>query len=206
MKTKCLVFLFVLIMLFLIGCTGIKDISNNNTQSSTSSTTDNQLILKEWESAYITLLKDLYENEYANDVFEYCFKDLNNNKNLELIVARNGVDITVYSFDDMLIEIGNINFETGTTKMFFSNNPSYPGIFYFFISGGLEHYGYLFIKDNELIDEKLWNEDFSGISIELGINRGRIEEISTDKQLIEESKTVCDKNNEIDWIPIATVN
>ena len=127
---------------------------------------------------------------------------LDSNDIPELIVARNGVTVTVYAFDGTVIEMGNRDFATGTTKMFLSKNPAYHGIFYFFAGGGLEHYEYITVKDDTLIDEKLWTEDVSEISIELGITRDRIEEISTDKQLIAESKLEYNENNEIEWIPI----
>lgn len=44
------------------------------------------------------------------------------------------------------------------------------------------------LGDGRLSDIDLWNEDYSGISKILGKDRGRIEETSSDKQLIRESK------------------
>jgi hypothetical protein len=45
--------------------------------------------------------------------------------------------------------------------------------------------------------EELWNEDYSGISKELGIIRDRIEEFSADKQLISESRKAYEENKDL---------
>jgi hypothetical protein len=55
------------------------------------------------------------------------------------------------------------------------------------------------VNGNKLIDDELWNEDYSGISNELGIDRERIEELSADKQLIKESKTAYQENNDLSF-------
>jgi hypothetical protein len=131
-------------------------------------------------------------------VLEYLYKDLDNNGTSELI-AKNGLNITVYTFGEAAVEVGNHNFETGTTRLLFSDNPSYPGIFYFFASGGLEHHGYLAIADGKLSYDELWNEDYSGISKDLGISRDRIEEFSADKQLVNESRIAYQNNNDLQF-------
>ena len=179
-------------------CGETQETSNDNESS-------NNLTLEKWEITYRAFLRELYKNEHSDDILEFSYRDLNDNEVPELIVRRGGVDITVYSYGNTLTEIGNYDFKTGTTKLFFSKNPLYPGMFCFFVGGGLEHYGYVTIKDNELIVEELWNEDYSGISSELGIIRNRIEELSTDKQLIEESRIAYVNNNEIEWTPLEVV-
>lgn len=155
--------------------------------------------LKEKEKvAYTKLLCDLYDNKSSNEELNFLIKDLDNNGILELIIAKDGINnITVYTFNNTVIEVGNHNFATGTTRLFFSDNSLHPGIFFYFASGGLDHYGYITTKDNKLIYEELWNEDYSGISKELGINRKRIEEFSDDKQLINESRKVYEENNDL---------
>jgi len=147
---------------------------------------------------YTTFLSDLYDNKYSNEELDFCIKDLDNNDIPELIIAKNGVNnITVYTYNDTVVEVGNHNFATGTTRLFFTDNSSYSGMFFYFASGGLDHYGYITIKDNKLMYEELWNEDYSGISKELGISRERIEEFSVDKQLIDESRKVYKANNDL---------
>jgi hypothetical protein len=142
-------------------------------------------------------LSELYDNEDSKDALEFFIKDLDNNGIPELIIVKNGVDISVYAYGDTVGKVGDKDFFTGTTRLLYSENSSYPGIFYFYVSGGLNHYWYMTIKDNRLVDEELWNEDYSGITKELGENRGRIKEISADKQLIEESRTAYKENKDL---------
>lgn len=152
----------------------------------------------EKEFDYAAFLISLYENKSPDEELDFFIKDLDNNEVSELIVAKNGISyITVYTFNDKVVELGNHNFETGTARLFSSDNSSYPGIFSYFEGGGLDHYGYLSIKDNKLVYEELWNEDYSGISGELGISRERIEEISTDKKLINESIRLYKENKDL---------
>lgn len=153
---------------------------------------------EEGEVYYTTFLSDLYDNKSFDEELDFSIKDLDNNGIPELIIAKNGVNnITVYTFNNTVVEVGNHNFATGTTRLFFTDNPSYPGMFFYFASGGLDCYGYITIKDNKLMYEELWNEDYSGISKELGISRKRIEEFSADKQLINESRKVYKENNDL---------
>ncbi len=147
---------------------------------------------------YTTFLSDLYDNKSSNDDLDFSIKDLDNNGIPELVIAKNGMNnITVYTYNDIVVEVGNHNFASGTTRLFSTDNSSYPGMFFYFASGGLDHYGYITIKDNKLMYEDLWNEDYSGISKELGISRKRIEEFSADKQLINESRKVYKENNDL---------
>ena len=90
----------------------------------------------------------------------------------------------------------NTDFATGTTRFFSSDKTDYPGIFYFYVSGGLNHYGYMNIREKKLNIQELWNEDYSGISKEMGEKRDVIEEFSDDKKLIEESRTLYNNNCE----------
>jgi hypothetical protein len=149
---------------------------------------------------YTSFLTTIYENDKNGDSIEFSIKDLDNSGIPELITKRNGVDITVYTFvDGSLEDYGSQNFETGTTRLFLSDNSLYPGVFSFYLGGGLNHYGYISIKDNKLFYEELWNEDYSGISKELGEEREKIEEISVDKQLINESKIAYEENNDLQF-------
>ena len=150
----------------------------------------------EWKVAYTKFLSDFYEKKNAEDIFHFSIKDLDNDSTPELIVLKNDLKVSVYTFNETVVKVGDHDFITGTTRLLFSDNPSYPGILYFHVGGGLEHYGYMAIKDNKLVNEELWNEDYSGISKELGEKRERIEEHSKDKQLIEESRKAYKNNSE----------
>jgi hypothetical protein len=178
---KLLIYITVLIMLLFTGCDNVEGI-----------------IKEEGIVDYTAFLNDLYENKTSDEELYFSIKDLDNNGVLELVVKKDGANMAVYTINnDIIVEVGNHNFLSGTTRLFFSNNPSYPGIFSYFVSGGLEHYGYITIKDDELMYEELWNEDYSGVSKELGLSRDRIEESSDDKQLIEESRRVYEENNDL---------
>ena len=138
---------------------------------------------------------------------EYYFtlKDLDNNGTPKLVIMTNWMNVAVYTFNDGLIKIGSQNFATGTTRLFFSDNPAYSGIFTFFVGGGLAHYGYMSIKDNQLIYEELWNEAYSGYYIE-NEGRNRIEEFSNDKGLVNESKIVYSAGNDIEWLGLESLD
>lgn len=178
---KLLVYITLLAMLLLSGCG------------------KTEMVIKEKGRVdYTSFLSDLYDNKSDNEELGFSIKDLDNNGIPELIISKNGVsNITVYTFNDTVVEVGNHFFETATTRLFFSDNSSYPGMFFYFAGGGLDHYGYITIKDNKLMYEELWNEDYSEISKDLGISRNRIEEFSADKQLIEESRKVYEENNDL---------
>jgi|GEM_PF-1211795 len=180
---ELLAYLTILAILLFNGCSKIESAMN-----------------QEEKVDYTAFLSHLYRDKSLDGEIEYDIRDLDNNSIPELIIARNGVNnITVYSFTDSIIEVGNYNFETGTTRLFNSDNSLYPGIFSYYSGGGLNHYGYLTIKDNKLVYEELWNEDYSGISEELGIERNKIEELSTDKQLIFESRRVYKENKDMSF-------
>jgi hypothetical protein len=145
--------------------------------------------------AYSWALQNTYDNfndynENAGKHVYYCKKDVNNDGVPELITHTGNMDYVVYTFDNnnKLVQIGGVNL--GSSALFFSNNPRYPGIFTFHVGGGLERYGYLSIKNNKLKDEDLWDEDYSGYYVENNERTERIVEYSNDKALIAESKKV----------------
>lgn len=158
--------------------------------------TESELKNAEWQKCCVAFLEEVFKNKDKEDVIEFAIKDLDNNGISEIIIAKNGVDISVYTFDSQVHKAGNCNYG-GTTRLFFSNNSSYPGIFYFYTGGGLEHHGYMTIKENSLVKEELWNYDFSGISEQIGEERNKTLEISSDKQLIDESKEVYSQNKDL---------
>lgn len=175
----------LLILLFACSC----GVSNEKEQSAESDT-------KLWKKSY-----DKYLNEVDNQNLEYVEKDIDGDGTPELILKEN-VKITVYAYTEEMIKVGDIDFQTGTTRLLYSENSMYPGIFYYYVSGGLDHYGYVSINDMKLVNEELWNEDYSGILEELGEDREKIEELSDDKELIEESKKVYENNNDLVFIQL----
>ena len=228
MKTKLSILFFLVVVLMFVGCNKIDDPSTSSEQSSTdqpstssaAQTSADYSIFKEPESAYAAFLDNLYSGDedprnlyesreewdhdnnhsWINMEYYYALKDLDNDGTPELLIRTNWGNVAVYTFNDGLIKVGSRHF--GGTRLFFSNNPAYPGIFVFYVGGGFEHYDYVAVKDNEFIYEELWNEDFSGASAALGLDRDRIEELSKDKGLIKESKNVYSKGNDIEWTPV----
>jgi len=140
-----------------------------------------------WQGAYKKFLK---ENYYENtDTLQFALRDFNDDETPELLI-KHELEITVYTFDKKVIKIDSYDYVTGTTKLFLSDNPKYPGIFSFTVGGGMYHHGYLILKDNKLVWEELWNEDYSNVSSHLELDRDIIVELSDDKQLIAESRKV----------------
>lgn len=156
----------------------------------------------EWETAYQDKLDELYEQ---NGGRYYSVRDLDANGIPELIIKK-GTELTIYSYMQGVKLIDSYDFLTGTTVLLVSDHPSYPGILYFCVGGGLEHYGYLSFVEQWIHTEELWNEDFTGITEELGYDRGRILEISKDPVLIEESKQAYQEKKELPFRRIGPDN
>lgn len=170
-----------LIVSMLYGC-GLNERKNNNNETEK---------LDQWKCSYVESLRNHQQN--SNNTVEFILKDLDGKDVPELLV-REETKLTIYTFTDKAEKIESHDWVTGTTRLLYSNNSSYPGIFYFYVSGGLNHYGYMNIEDGKLKYEELWNEDYSGISKEIGEKRDRIKELSKDKKLILESQKVYDEN------------
>ena len=132
--------------------------------------------------------------------YYFALKDLDNDGVQELLIKTNWGNIAAYTFNDGVIKVGSRNFPTGTERLFFSDNSAYPGMFNFHLGGGLEHYGYTTIQDNQLTYEELWNENYSGW------RENRIEEFSDDKGLINESKIVYDRGDDIKWLDLESLD
>ena len=62
------------------------------------------------------------------------------------------------------------------------------------------------IQDGRFSEMDLWDEDYSGISKHLGKDRERIEEISSDKLLISESKKAYKNDQDIEHLKLKPDN
>ena len=185
---RCAWFVLIIVVLMLFvailpGCAGQRPKGNGSVSA-------------ELRAAYMDFLPQLYSP--GGGVQAFALKDLDNDGVCELIVNQD-LDVAVYYYDSAVNLAGNRFFGTATTRFLFSNNPDYSGIFTFNLGGGIEHYGYMTVKDNRLVWQELWNLDYSGVSSESGEEPGRILEISDDKRLIEESRTVYGENNDIEF-------
>lgn len=198
MKIK--IFILLLPMLFLCACG-----SNAGTKERTKDVENKVENIEKWNDAYADLLmKKQYD---SSDVLRFFVKDINNNGTPELIISMHGTCLQIYTFDKgELINGGEYEFYTGTIRFLLSKNKQYPGIFCYYVGGGLEHYCYLSFNNDILKVEELWNEDFTGISKELGKKRKRIEYFSDDELLINESQKVIEKENDISFNEISVNN
>ena len=146
------------------------------------------------ETAYQALILKLSEN--SSDL-HYVQMDIDGNGVNELIIKKQ-TTITVYSYNKRVTEVGSCDFQTGTLRLLYSSNPDYPGIFYFTVGGSADHYGYMTLKDGQLSFENLWEYNFYS-------DPPQVTELSSDKQLIEESKTAYSENQDIVFLPASTL-
>lgn len=88
---------------------------------------------------------------------------------------------------------------TGTARFFYSDKNDFPGIFYFTVGGGVNHYGYMTIQNGKLFFKDLWEENYSTASSN---SSNSIKDLSPDKELILESKAVFEENRHIGFIAL----
>lgn len=169
MKHKILCFIPVICLIFLLAGCGEKSVTES----------------------YTEYLKNFADS--SSEVY-YLIRDIDNDGTKDLILS-NKASLTIYTYTDSVKEVGSYDFITGTVRYLYSDNKDFPGIFYTTTGGGYNHYGYLTVKDGKVITEDLWKEDFSGISGE----KNKIEDLSENKALIDESKAVSQKEQKIDF-------
>ena len=195
MKKRGILFRTIgLLAILICGC--------NKTQAEKGNKPDIETV--EWRSSYITFLQDINKNN-SKQGYEFVIKDLDGDAIPELIVKEK-LKLTVYRQNKEIEEVGSYNFATGTTRLFSSESMNYPGIFYFYVSGGLNHYGYINIQDKELNIQELWNEDYSGIYKEMGEEREVIEKFSDDDKIIKESRDLYNNNCDLTFIKMSSDN
>ncbi len=146
-------------------------------------------------TSYENFLNDLKNKQ---DDLYYYIKDIDGNNIDDLLVLEN-TKLSVYTYEKSVELIGEQDFLTGTVRFFSSDNISYPGVFYFTVGGGVDHYGYMTIKEKKLSFENLWEENFT---IEPQNSVNRIKELSSNKDLISESKILFDKNLDIKFVSL----
>ena len=144
-----------------------------------------------WKEAYSTFLNDFQRDSQYNRS-HFSWRDLDHDGIPELIIeqARDDAGIlNVYSYDSCVFEVGKYsNPKIGVAALRFSTKPEFSGLFTFWWGGGVEHYGYLTVKDKELIYVDLWYIDF--------LNETNQIEVSSDKELINESISVNNGQSE----------
>ncbi|MGI6247985.1 MAG: hypothetical protein ACOYJX_01070 [Acutalibacteraceae bacterium] len=179
-----LITLCAVLILSATGCAS-KDNSQNTEISNSLFTSIENVEAKEWQNAYSEFLKEFSLSN--NKVASFALRDLDGSGVPELIIiqedenALNSV-LTAYSYDGNVNKIGDFaNESTSFAEGFrLSKKTMFPGLFESWHGGGVEHYGYLSLKDGKLIHEDLWYCDRTK-------EPPHQEVISEDKQLVNES-------------------
>lgn len=124
----------------------------------------------------------------------YHLRDIDGNGIQELLLQEDGV-LTVYTFTDGVTKVDAYEYGTGTFRMLSSDEPKYPGVITFWVGGGVNHYGYITVKDGKLSHERLWDEMYS----QPENDPGRVQEFSADKGLLDASKTAYAQNRDLQF-------
>ncbi len=143
------------------------------------------------EKGCLEIYKKFLSNIADNKELYYFVRDIDGNGVDDLIVHEN-TTITVYTLEDAVVKVGENDFATGTVRFLYSDNPHCPGIFYLTVGGGANHYGYLTTDGTKLLVEKLWDDHYGGLN-----DADRVEEFSSNTQLISESKLAYEENRDI---------
>ena len=109
--------------------------------------------------AYLRSFPELNDYKYSS----VALRDLDKNGVSELIIVQvDEVDgiLNVYSYDNSVYKIGEYSdSKIGISAIRVSENPKFPGLFNQWWGGGVEHYGYLEVREKRLIYEDLWYID-----------------------------------------------
>lgn len=189
----------VLISLFsvtLSSCGMAGTESRMTTDAGTAVSSGAAVVEEEWKSAYETYLNKRYKSNKKDPdkvLFYFC-KNIDKTEVPELFVIDYGVEyedrMKIYTYKSDVEEIGSRDM-TGTTRLLYSEDPSCPGIFTFDVGGGLDWYGYITVQDGKVSETDLW-------TVKVGEDEdGQMNEISSDKRLIRESKKAYREERDI---------
>ena len=154
-KIRLLIFGGTLVIL-LICILNKKNLKNGESIEQTENT---------YMKAYETCLRsfpELHDYQYSG----VALRDLDKNGVPELIIVlvdeADGI-LKVYSYDNRVYKIGEYSDpKIGISGIRISENPEFPGLFNQWWGGGVEHYGYLEVREKRLIYEELWYMDRTG--------------------------------------------
>jgi hypothetical protein len=162
----------------------LEDINEKTTNPPNVYEYDDDSAAEAWQKAYAAFLKS-FPVLADYEVYEFSLKDLDNSGVPELIIVQSnatGGILTAYSYDDKVYKIGDYSdAKIGIAGLRVSNNLMYPGLFTCWWGGGVDHYGYLTVKEGRLTYEDLWYDDHLAAP-------PRQKELSGDKQLVKESR------------------
>lgn len=138
------------------------------------------------KEAYASFLRNYFgSTNYA--VHEFALRDLDNNGMPEILVVQSNEDggiLTVYSYNGEIYKIGDYSdSKIGISAFVVPENPELQGLFNLWWGGGIEHYGYLSVKDSNLTYEELYYIDRTGDApeqVNISNNTELIERASND--------------------------
>ena len=127
----------------------------------------NYTLAEPWRSAYINFLSNLpaIPDDYVRS---FLLRDMDGDGIAELIIDQiqtnsdgsHSKTNSIYSYaDGSVYKAGDFNGEKLASQFCFSTDPAYPGLLTYNNGGGQEYYGYLYLKNNELVYEDVWHED-----------------------------------------------
>jgi len=150
-------------------------------------------VVFEWYLYDSSPFTEFLKEKSQNGSIDYFITDFYGDGTKELILVEN-TTLSIYTYNNEKVSlIGKNDFVTGTFRLFPSDNEKRGGVFYFYASGGQNHYGYLETKENKLELNELLIEDYSGV----GGTSGKVTEISNDKDLISECKKAYENGCDI---------
>jgi hypothetical protein len=195
-KIRILIFGGTLVIL-LICILNKKNLKNGESIEQTENT-----YMKAYET-YLRGFPELHDYQYSG----VALRDLDKNGVPELIIVQvdeaDGI-LKVYSYDNRVYKIGEYSDpKIGISGIRISENPEFPGLFNQWWGGGVEHYGYLEVREKQLIYEELWYMDRTGAAPYQN-------QVSNKQALIHESMNLFsdddDMGNILDPVPINDEN
>ncbi len=168
---------------------------------------DEDSVVKTWQEAYVVFLRDF--SVFTDNEPSFSLRDIDNNGIPELIIVHEDGKttdsvLTTYYYDGTVYKIGDYSdSKIGVAGLRISDNPMFPGLFTSWWGGGVEHYGYLTVRNERLSYEYLWYIDRT-------TEPPRQKEISNKKELINESINAHSSNyythNLLEMYPINDEN
>jgi len=123
---------------------------------------------EKWQSAYAEFLREVDRKEHDSyDHISFALRQMDGKSIPNLIIDRRINEgskslLTVYSYHGSVYELGTLeNPGSYASVLYFSNTPSFPGLFWRKYGGSMERFGYLSIKNGEFVSERVWDLDRS---------------------------------------------
>ena len=119
---------------------------------------------KKWQTAYVAFLSERLASDVGG-IFEFCLRDIDGDNRSELITLCSDGDglsgiLTLYTYDESTVcEIGSYDEPKTAAAYRISDNRAFAGLFTLWWGGGVEHYGYLSLREGTLHYELLWEMD-----------------------------------------------